>query len=77
MLFLLFVAFCSFVVPALFSVFLCVVVTVFKSCPLCILFSYCVVMLAFWSPSTAAHFAFCFTNCGSEVASGPMVTLVG
>ena len=25
-------------------------------------FTSCVVMLAFWSPSTAAHFAFCFTS---------------
>ena len=23
----------------------------------------CVVMLAFWSPSTATHFAFCFSIC--------------
>ena len=23
----------------------------------------CVVMLAFWSPSTAAHIAFCLTSC--------------
>ena len=30
----------------------------------------CVVMLAFWSPSTAAHFAFCL-----RVASGPRVKL--
>ena len=26
-------------------------------------FTSCFVMLAFWSPSTAAHFAFCFTCC--------------
>ena len=26
----------------------------------------CVVMLAFWSPSTAAHFAFCSTSCDEE-----------
>ena len=38
-------------------------------------FTGCVVMLAFWSPSTAANFAFCFTIC--EVASGPRVKLVG
>ena len=39
---------CSFVVPALFSVF-----------PLSR-----VVMLALWPPSSiAAHFAFCFTSC--------------
>ena len=25
-------------------------------------FTSCVVMLAFWSPSTAAHFAFCLTS---------------
>ena len=43
MLFLLFAALCSFVVPAL-------------------LFAY-IVMLALWSLSTAAKFAFCFTSC--------------
>ena len=47
-LFLLFVVLCSFVVPALLSVF----------------FPIYVVMLALWSPSSiATHFAFCFTNC--------------
>ena len=47
--FLLFVALCSLVVPALLS-----------------FFSICVLMLAFWSPSTAAHFAFCFTSYDLE-----------
>ena len=37
-------------------------------------FTSCVVMLAFWSPSTAAHFAFCFTAV-LRVASGPRVKL--
>ena len=62
-LFLLFVALCSFVVPALLSVFffffyMCcdasIVVTIFNSCPL---------LVVMWSPSTAAHFAFCFASC--------------
>ena len=26
-------------------------------------FTSCVVLLAFWSPLTAAHFAFCLTSC--------------
>ena len=33
-------------------------------------------MLAFWSPSTAAHFAFCLTVI-LRVASGPRVKLAG
>ena len=66
-LFLLLVALCSFVVPALLSVFffyVCcdasIVVTIINSCPLCFLFD---LLLAFWSSLTAAHFAFCFTIC--------------
>ena len=35
-----------------------IVVTVFTTCPLCFLFTSCVVMLAFWSPLTAAHSIF-------------------
>ena len=36
----------------------------------------CVVILAFWSPSSAADFAFCFTSC-DLVVSRPRVKLVG
>ena len=39
-----------------------IVVTVFNSCPLCCFIS-CAVVLAFWSHSTAANFAFCFISC--------------
>ena len=39
-------------------------------------FTSCVEMLVFWSPSTAAYFAFCFTVV-LRVASGPRVKLVG
>ena len=53
-----------------------IVVTVFNSCPLCFLFTCCVVMLAFWSPSTVAHFAFCFTVV-LRVTSGHRVKLIG
>ena len=34
-----------------------IVLIVFNSCPLCFLLTNCVVMLAFWSPLKAAHFA--------------------
>ena len=61
---------CSFVVPALLSVFfsICVVMlALWSPSSIAALFAFgftsCVVMLAFWSPSTAAHFAFCFTSC--------------
>ena len=37
-------------------------------------FTSCVVMLAFWSPSTVALFAFCFTVV-IRVVSGPSVKL--
>ena len=69
MLFLLFVDLCSFVVPALLSVFsICVVMLALWSpssiaAHFAFCFTSCIVMLAFWSPSTAAHFAFCFTSC--------------
>ena len=57
-LFLLFVALCSSVVPALLSV-------------LFFVFSIFVVMLALWSPSSiAASFAFCFTKCVVMLAVG-------
>ena len=69
-LFSLFVALCSFVVPALLSVFfsICVVMLALWSpssiaAHFIFCFSSCIVMLAFWLPSTAAHFAFCFTSC--------------
>ena len=71
-LFLLFVALCSYVVSALFVFFfyMCcdasIVVTVFNSCSLCFMLSCFVVMLSFLSPSTAAHFVFCFTSCDNE-----------
>ena len=61
-LFLLFLALCSFVVPSFLSVFFfffwfCFVLFV-------LFFCVCVVMLALWSPSSiAAHFAFWFTSC--------------
>ena len=52
-LFFLFAALCSFVVPALLTVF----------------FSICVVMLALWSPSSIdVNFAFCFTSCAAMLA---------
>ena len=71
--FLLFAALCSFVVPALLSVFLgffsifvvmlalWLLSSIAAHFALC--FTNCVVMLAVCSPSTAAHFAFCFTSC--------------
>ena len=67
-LFLLFIALCSLVVPELLFVlflffFYMWLEAVFNSCPLSVCFTICAVMLAFWSPSTAAHFAFCFTSC--------------
>ena len=69
-LFLLFVALCSFVVSALLSVFFsrCVVLlTLWSPSSVATHFAFCftsyVVMLAFWSPSTAPHFAFCLTSC--------------
>ena len=59
---------CSFVLPALLSIFFLYVMlalwspssiaTHFAFC-----FTSCVVVLAFWSPFTAAHFASCFTSC--------------
>ena len=76
--FLLFVALCSFVVPALLSVFfffffffffsICVVMLALWSpssiaAHFAFYFTSCVFMLAFWSPSTAAHFAFYFISC--------------
>ena len=65
-LFLHFVAICSFVVPALLSVFfsICVVMLALWS-PFYFAFCFtsCIMMLAFWSASTAAHFAFCSTSC--------------
>ena len=45
--------FCLFFCCCFFVVFFVVVVVFFSS----------VVMLAFWSPSTAVHFSFCFTSC--------------
>ena len=39
-----------------------IVVTV-QQLPTAFYFTSCDVMLAVWSPSTAAHFAFCFTSC--------------
>ena len=81
-LFLLFVANCSFVVPTLLSVFsICVVMLALWSpssiaAHFAFCFTSCVVMLAFWYPSTAAHFAFCFTVV-LRVASGPRVKLAG
>ena len=60
-LFLLFVALCSFVVPVLLSVFSICVVRLELWSPSSIaahfafFFTSCVVMLAFWSPSTVAH----------------------
>ena len=68
-LFLLFVALCSFVVPALRSAFsVCVVMLALWSpssiaAHFAFCFTSCVVMQAFWSPSTDAQFAFCFTSC--------------
>ena len=67
-LFLLFVALCRYVVPALLSVFyMCcdasIVNTVFNIAHFAFCFTSSVMMLAFWSPSTAAHFALCFTSC--------------
>ena len=69
-LFLLFIALCSFVVPALRSVFffICVVMLALWSpssiaAHLAFCFTSYVVMLAFWSLSTAAHFIFRFTSC--------------
>ena len=62
-LFLLFVALCSFVVPALLSIFfICVVMlALWLSSSIAAHFAFCftscVVMLAFWSPSTATHFS--------------------
>ena len=53
-----------------------IVITVFNSCPLSFCFTSCVVMLTFWSPSTAAHFAFWFTVV-LRVVSGPRVKLAG
>ena len=68
-LFFLFVALCSFVVPALLSVYsLCVVMLTLWS-PSSIAghfafcFTSCVAMLAVWSPLTAAHFAILFYCC--------------
>ena len=64
MLFLLFVALCSFMVPELLSIFsICVVMLALLSpssiaADFAFCFTSCVVMLAFRSPSTAAHFAF-------------------
>ena len=57
-LFLLFVALCNFVVPALIPVVFffymncdaSIVVTVFNSCHFAFCFTSCVVTLAFWSP---------------------------
>ena len=71
MLFLLFVAVCGFVVTALLSVFLCVVMGALWSPSLIAAhFAFCytsfVVMPAVWSPSTAAHFASCFTSCDKK-----------
>ena len=66
MFFLLFVALCSFVVPALLSVSsICVVMLALWSpssiaAHFAFCFTSCVVMLAFWSPSVAAHFVFLF-----------------
>ena len=61
---------CSFVVPALLSVFLLLCVVMLALWPsssisahFVFCFTSCVVVLAFWSPSPAVHFAFCFTNC--------------
>ena len=68
-LFLLFVALCNSVVPALLSFFsICGMVLALLSpssiaAHFAFCFTSCVVMLEFWSPSTAAHFAFCFTSC--------------
>ena len=68
-LFLLFVALCSFVVPALHSFFsICVGLLALWSpsstaAQFAFCFTSCVMMLAFWPPSTAANFAFCFTSC--------------
>ena len=61
MLFFIFVVVCSFVVPALLSVFsICVVMLALWSTSsiaahFAFCFTSCVVMLTFWSPSTAAH----------------------
>ena len=64
MLFLLFVARCSFVVSALLSLFFF------------FFFSICVVILALWSPSSiAAHFAFCLTSCVVMLAFGHLQQL--
>ena len=40
-----------------------IVVAVYDGCPLCFLFCWCVVALAFWSPSEAARFVICFAGC--------------
>ena len=66
MLFLLFLALRSCVIPALLFVFsICVVMLAPSSIAAHFAFGFTsfVVMPAFWSPSTAAHFAFCFTSC--------------
>ena len=66
-----------FVLFFLFFVFsVCVVMLASIAARFAFCFTNCVVMLAFWSPSTAAHFAFYFTVV-LRIASGPRVKLAG